>query len=322
MNPVISFTEWDNQQLAHRSRAEQWTLPHRQRKISKEREPVMDFLFEYYPYSPAKLEQWFPGYGWDIEITVDREFEHRAFFRSGNTLTLDPAYINKHRRRIEFVIELLSGIQSRSTSFNCFGLHEWAMVYQSPVHEIRHPDPLRLSPQKIADTVDTLGLRCTHIDAFRFFTPEAAPLNANEAGLVPTRENQIQLDQGGCLHANMDLYKYCMWLQPLVPGDLVLDCFELAVETRTVDMQASPYDLSAFNYSDIPIETTEGRSEYVARQREISAKGHPLRKRLTNVLNYLIEHGSTRSSSAHDGQRDLPPTRAAVDSHREVLGCP
>lgn len=289
MNPVISFTEWNDQQLAHRTRAEQWTLPHRQRKISGEREPVMDFLFEYYPYSPSKLELWFPGFGWDIEVHEGREFDHGAFTRSGDILTISPAYITKHRRRIEFVIDLLNGMESRSASFNCFGLHEWAMVYQSPIHEIRHPDPLRLSPQEIADTVDTLGLRCTHIDAFRFFTPEAAPMNANEASLIPTRENQTQLDQRGCLHANMDLYKYCMWLQPLVPGDLVLDCFELAVRTRTVDMQASPYDLSAFNYSDIPIEKTEGRSEYVAFQREISAAAMPLRQRLQEVLTHSIQ---------------------------------
>jgi hypothetical protein len=313
MNPVISFAEWEIQQLVHRSRAEQWTLPHRKRKLSNEREPVMDFLFEYYPYSPAKLEQWFPGCGWDIEVADDLEFTHGAFIRSGNTFTLDPVYINKNQRRIQFVIELLNGIESRSASFNCFGLHEWAMVYQAPIHEIRHPDPLRISPQKIADTVDTFGLRCTHIDAFRFFTPEAAPLNANEAGLIPSRENQTQLDQSGCLHANMDLYKYCMWLQPLVPGDLVLDCFELAVQTRTVDMQASPYDLSAFDYSPIPIEHTEGRAEYVARQREISAKSHPLRRRLMAVLIHSIEHEAARSRCPRGGQHDWPPTQAAGD---------
>jgi hypothetical protein len=289
MNPVITSTEWNHHQQAHRERAERWTLPRRHRKVTGEREPVLDFLFEYYPYSPAKLEQWFPGFGWGIEVNEDFNVEHSAFTRTGDTFTIDPDYISKHRRRIEFVIELLTGIQTRNPSFNCFGLHEWAMVYQSPVNEIRHPDPLRLSPQQIANTVEQVGLRCTHIDAFRFFTPEAAPLNANEAGLIPTRENQTQLDQRGCLHANMDLYKYCMWLQPLVPGDLVLDCFELAVRTRELDMQASPYDLANFNYAPIPIEKTEGRLEYLNRQREIAAQAEPLRLRLTEVLKMAID---------------------------------
>lgn len=284
MNPTITPTECNHHQQAHRARAERWTLPRKQRKVTGEREPVLDFLFEYYPYSPAKLEQWFPGFGWDIAVNEDFHVEHSAFTRTGDTFTIDPDYINKHLRRIEFVIELLTGIQTRDPSFNCFGLHEWAMVYQSPVNVIRHPDPLRLSPQQIADTVEQAGLRCTHIDAFRFFTPEAAPLNANEAGLIPTRENQTQLDQRGCLHANMDLYKYCMWLQPLVPGDLVLDCFELAVRTRIVDMRASPYDLTDYNYRPIRIETKIGRGEYVQGQREIASQSGPLRERLLGIL--------------------------------------
>ena len=38
----------------------------------------------------------------------------------------------------------------------------------------------------------------------------------------------------------MDVYKWATKLGPVVPGDLLLDCFELAREIRTLDMQASP----------------------------------------------------------------------------------
>jgi hypothetical protein len=261
------------------ARARQWTDPRKERKANGEREPVLDFLFDYYPYSPSKLEQWFPG----IE-TPESSNEHTEF-------------LNKHRRRITFVIELLQGMETRPAIFNCFGLHEWAMVYKAPSDAVRHPDPLRLSDTELAETVDSIGLRCTHIDAFRFFTVQAAPLNSNSLNIVPTRENQTQLDQKGCLHANMDLYKYCMWFQPILPGDLVLDCFELALHTRTLDMQASPYDLSAFGYSPIPIETPEGRAEYVRIQKEISNQATELRERL---LQYL------RSASHLLDQPDLP----------------
>ncbi len=78
----------------------------------------------------------------------------------------------------------------------------------------------------------------------RFFTDEAAPQNVNRLNIIPTRENQKDIEQLGCLHANMDLYKHCMWFHPMIPGDLVLDCFELARSARTLDMQASPYDLT------------------------------------------------------------------------------
>jgi hypothetical protein len=48
-------------------------------------------------------------------------------------------------------------------------------------------------------------LRCSHFDAFRFFTPEAVPRNAGS----PSRATQQDWEQPGCLHANMDL---SIWL--------------------------------------------------------------------------------------------------------------
>ena len=62
-------------------------------------------------------------------------------------------------------------------------------------------------------------MRCSHFDAFRFFTAPARPLNV----LAPTRETQHALEQPGCLHANMDLYKWAYKLSPLVPSELVAD---------------------------------------------------------------------------------------------------
>src|SRR5699024_9447591 len=73
-----------------------------------------------------------------------------------------------------------------------------------------------------------------------------APLNAEEL----TRATQVQREQPGCLHAGMDLYKWAGKLGPLIPGDLLLDTFELARDIREVDMQASPYDVSEYVGAD------------------------------------------------------------------------
>ena len=62
----------------------------------------------------------------------------------------------------------------------------------------------------------------------------------------------------------MDVYKWATKLGPLVPGDLLLDCFELAREIRYTDMAASPYDFSSYGLTPVPIETPEGKAEYVA----------------------------------------------------------
>ena len=133
------------------------------------------------------------------------------------------------------------------------------------------------------ETVHDVGLRCTHIDAYRFFTPAALPLNPIE----PTRATQPDLDQPGCLHANMDLYKYAMWFSPYVGSDLIADCFELARSARTLDMQASPYDVSQFDLEPIRVETSEGRLAYASRQREVMDAARPLRQRLLESLRDL-----------------------------------
>jgi hypothetical protein len=90
-------------------------------------------------------------------------------------------------------------------------------------------------------------------------------------------------EQPGCLHANMDLYKWSYKLSPLTPAELIADCFELAVDIRTLDMQASPYDLAALGYPPVPIETPDGRAEYTRRQRELSERAAPLRAELIAV---------------------------------------
>jgi hypothetical protein len=127
--------------------------------------------------------------------------------------------------------------------------------------------------------VESLGVRCTHFDAYRFFTPAARPLNL----LVPTRDSQPDLEQPGCLHAGMDLYRHAYKLSPLVPSDLVADCFELASEIRTLDMRASPYDLADLGFPPVRVETPEGRAEYVRAQRDFADRAAVLRSRLIDL---------------------------------------
>ena len=88
------------------------------------------------------------------------------------------------------------------------------------------------------------------------------------------------MEQPGCLHANMDLYKWAYKLSPALPSELVMDCFELSWRIRAMDMQASPYDLAEWGYPPIRIETAAGKADYVAAQRGFSAESAVLRERL------------------------------------------
>ncbi len=276
---VLDEPTWRSRAAAHARRAEQWTIPHLERRKRGEKHPVMDFLFEYYPYSPGKLRTWHPGIGVALEGNWNPPSGKSSYKQMDNGWTVDARTADQ--TRLALALRILEGTMSRPAQHSCFGMHEWAMVYRMDPKQVRHEQqPLRLSIEEISAAVDEVGLRCTHIDAFRFFADEAVPLNAN----TPTRANQPEMEQPGCLHANMDLFKYAMWFQPYVPGDLVLDCFELSAHSRVIDMRASPYDVADLGYPPIAIETSEGRQEYAREQRLIAERARPLRLQLHDIF--------------------------------------
>jgi len=138
--------------------------------------------------------------------------------------------------------------------------------------------------------MEAIGVRCSHFDAFRFFTPAARPLNA----LQPEAATRHALEQCGCLHANMDLYKWAMKLTPFVPGELVADAFELAVAARELDMRASPYDVRHLGFEPVCVETASGRAEYEREQRAISDRAGPIRRLLIEICRAVLAEAAGR----------------------------
>jgi hypothetical protein len=86
----------------------------------------------------------------------------------------------------------------------------------------------------------------------------------------------------------MDLYKWATKLMPFAPSSLLLACFELARDIRTLDMRASPYDLAPLGYTPVPIETPAGKAEYAADQRAFAARARPLREQLVSLCDELL----------------------------------
>ncbi|HET7902785.1 MAG TPA: 3-methyladenine DNA glycosylase [Candidatus Nanopelagicales bacterium] len=286
---VLEPAEWEPRARAHAERVDAWTAGRSRRAPRGQRHAIEDFLFEYYPTRPGQLRRWHPGLGVAVAgrtpLSEDPAY-HRVLVDGVETSTVDPSRFARRRDGIAWVEGLLRRSAERPARWGCFGLHEWAMVYGLAQDEVRHEQvPLRLTPQEIRAVVDEQGLRCTHYDAFRFFTPEAAPRNE----LAPTRETQPDLDQSGCLHATMDLYKWSSKYAALVGSDLVADCFALALDARTLDMDAAPYDLREYGREPVRVETPEGRAEYVRRAREIADRGAPLRASLAAALRAALD---------------------------------
>ncbi|WP_026414074.1 hypothetical protein [Actinomadura oligospora] len=282
---ILGADEWRARAEAHRRRVDAWLGPHLERRRRGEKHPVEDFLFTYYSFRPNRLQQWHPGAFVELEGARDHGRDYVDTER-GATLDVD-GLVGRRRSSIAWTAELLARTASRPAQFGCFGLHEWAMVYRTP--EVRHEAwPMRLPPDEVAGIVEARGVRCSHFDAFRFFTEAARPLNV----LQPSRETQHELEQPGCLHANMDLYKWAYKLSPLVPSELVADCFALARDIRAVDMRASPYDLADLGYPPVRIETAEGRAEYAVLQRGFTERAEPLRRRLLAACEGLLATAS------------------------------
>ncbi|GIF67197.1 hypothetical protein Ais01nite_52320 [Asanoa ishikariensis] len=278
---VLERPDWVARRHAHEQRVDGWVGPHLSRRKAGRRHPVEDFLFTYYSHRPAQLRRWHPGAGVFLaDATV--EDLGRDYVARPAGVTVDSAAVRDRRAdSIAWIRTLLTSTAARPAQLGCFGMHEWAMVYRQSQQEVRHDAwPLRLSPAETATVVEERGVRCSHFDAFRFFTAPARPLNV----LTPTRERQHELEQPGCLHANMDLYKWAYKLSPLVPSELVTDCFALAHDIRTLDMRASPYDLADLGYPPVRIETATGRAEYAAAQRAFADRAAPLRARLVAAI--------------------------------------
>ncbi|MBN9612589.1 MAG: 3-methyladenine DNA glycosylase [Actinobacteria bacterium] len=286
---VLPDAVWRSIEVLHAERADALTAGHRARRRMQQRHPVEDFLWTYYSVKPGELRRWHPGAGIVLQGAAEERGGWRHYATDGDgTAHVDlHAFFAERGGTVDYVERLIEATKDRAPQLGCFGLHEWAMVYRLDPGQVRHAGlPLRIGHEATDRVVESHRITCTHFDAFRFFTAPAEPLNT----LQPTRETQPELEQPGCLHAGMDLYKWAAKLGPIVPGELLLDAFVLARDIREVDMRASPYDVTGYPGADgqtlapIPIETADGKREYAALQRGFADRGNGLRARLIAAI--------------------------------------
>ena len=287
MSEVLDEAEWTRRRDRHDKRVTAILGPYLAQRGHGTPDPVIDFLFTYYTMRPAQLSRWHPGVGVGLSGPSAHAYQRLSgYCRVGGAVTVDPDLLSRRRDTIDFIVGLLDATAGRTPSFGCFGLHEWAMVYRAAPGEARHRAvPLRLGTAGTDAVVEALPLRCTHFDAFRFFTAAARPRNGTQL----TRELQPATEQPGCLHAAMDLYKWGVKLLPLLDSDTLMDAFELAYAARVLDMRASPYDLRGHGYEPICIETPSGRAEYVRQQAVIAGRSAVVRQELLTRCRGLIE---------------------------------
>lgn len=285
---MMSQREWERRARRHEALVGPYADAFVRKRSVRECDAVHDFLFRYYNCSPMKLRQWVPSYAMRLEM--GKGWEETWPWLNGYWFMIEEGLLRVNlaklqdsgREMIVFVEKLCQAIVDRTPRFGCFGLHEWAMIYRAK--EIRHEGHrLRLSPEKVAAFVESQTLCCTHYDAYRFFTEEARPLNI----LQPALSTRLVHEQGGCVHANMDLYKWATKLWPWIGSDFIAKAFLLAVTGRELDMRASPYDLRAQGYEPICIETEAGRKQYQREQQAYAEQAALLRQELLEFCHSL-----------------------------------
>jgi len=286
---ILDEAVWKAQESAWSSFIVPWLDAYRYRRGRRLSHPVHDFLFAYYQMNRNVLWRWRPMAdmrlrGGEAARFLDDD-RYRAF---ENGVGLDPKrFGDADRNRVNWIRDLLERAQSRTPRFSCFGLHEWAMVYKAD--RVRHETtPLRLSRSEIEGVVESNAICCTHYDAFRFFTDASRPMNS----VQPRQEERALNEQFGCVHFNMDLYRWCYKMVPWVGTELLEKCFRLAIDARALDMRASPYDVSQYGYEAIPIETAEGREQYRREQQALFQKGQPVADALRKECERLLEASS------------------------------
>lgn len=286
----LPFADWTQSAQTHYSLLSPYADAFLKRRKAGQTHPVHDFLFTYYSCSPAKLKQWVPSFEQHLVMEsdcMDYPWLNDYWFRlEENVLSYHKERLPPHSKGLAlFVAHLCENILHRPPRFGCFGLHEWAMVYKLPPEALRHKARLRLPPEDLERFVESQTLCCSHYDAYRFFTEEARPLNI----LNPLLESRLEMEQGGCIHANMDLYKWSLKLWPWIGSDFMAKAFLLALTGRELDMRASPYDLQAEGYAPICIETEEGRRTYQQEQQVYATSAASLRKELQAFCLRFVE---------------------------------
>ena len=285
---VLEEIQWIEQRRRHVSLLSNAVLAHRQRVIKRQKHPIVDFLFEYYHFKPAKLLEWSPGLG--VILAGDQALTYlsgKHYCKSDAGVYINPiCFPEKRRFGLDWIINLLESTQSRKPVFGCFGLHEWCMVYEKS--DIRHPClSLRLTHSQTREVVEQNQVQCTHYDAFRFYSKSAKIFNRQTLN----RADMISHEQPGCLHSNMDLYRWAYKYHPWLASELIAEAFLLALEIRETDMRASPYDVS--DYTALPaikIETRQGKEEYARLQKGYYKQAGLLRAKLIDGLKNLKTH--------------------------------
>ena len=205
-----------------------------------------------------------------------RRFLGRAGYgEHGSAVTVTHEHLVSRIETVEFIADLLQSTAGRPARFNCFGLHEWAMVYRSARRAPRSGSvAARAGGHRRRGRIDAVALQplrrlpVLHRAGGAPQRGTAEPRVAGRqrtAGVRARRDGHLQVGvQAG-------------------PAGRLRTASPTASNSpptaRELDMRASPYDLTGYGFAPIAVETPTGRAEYVRGQQDVADRAAPLRTR-------------------------------------------
>ena len=121
------------------------------------------------------------------------------------------------------------------------------------------------------------------------------------------------MEQPGCLHAGMDVYKWAFKLTRWCRASWWPTASTWRARSGCSTCRPRRTTCASSGYQPVPIETPEGKAAYLERQRAFAERSNALRRRLLTVLDAALDDaaaaGPDLAVSARRAQRGSTPAR-------------
>ena len=296
---VLPAAEWQARTAAHEARIDRWAVPHRERRTRGESHPVHDFLFTYYSETPGRVRRWHPGVGTALAPPPDGPAPHAEWrwYRTGDDGTVAPRPGGLPRRPRQRRCASCTSCSPPPRAGRCSPAASgctsgrWSTAPTSAGTRC----PLRLGQAGTDAVVEAHPIRCTHFDAFRFFTP--AGRRPQPPAADPGEPDRDWSSRAACTRR---------WTSTSGPTSSAppspVSCSPTASSwpPTSASWTCGPRrtTCSDLGYAAVAIETAEGKAEYAAAQRGFAA---PRRR--------AAPTSPGRLRDADPGMRRSPPRR-------------
>jgi hypothetical protein len=105
---MLDAPDWLERRDRHRGRVEALLGPRLRQRAVGQPNPVVDFLFNYYNFTPGRLRRWHPGFGVVLTGPQAQGYRNLRGYRQfavgvAGRVGVDPDHLGKRRGTVDYV---------------------------------------------------------------------------------------------------------------------------------------------------------------------------------------------------------------------------